>query len=287
MLFALMALKHAGVLEDSRLVLFFTGDEESPGEPLEVTRRELVELGKRADVALGFEAGIRDDAFEWATVARRSASEWMLEVNGVQAHSSGIFSEETGAGAIFEAARILSDFYDEVRGEEYLTFNAGSILGGTDVNYNAETTSGTAFGKTNVVPNTVVVHGGIRTISPDQLKRAQAAMESVVARHLPHTDATISFIEGYPPMAPTEGNIRLQNMLSDINIELGRQEMPALDPSRRGAADISFVAPYVDSLAGLGPHGDGGHSPEERIDMTSIPQAIARAAILIYRLTRQ
>jgi len=287
MLYALMALKHAGALDDSRLVLFFTGDEESPGEPLEVTRHELIELGKRADVALGFEAGIRDEAFEWATVARRSASEWMLEVKGVQAHSSGIFSEDTGAGAIFEAARILSEFYDEVRGEEYLTFNAGSILGGTDVNYDAETTSGTAFGKTNVVPNTVVVHGGIRTISPDQLQRAQAAMESVVSRHLPHTDSTISFIEGYPPMAPTDGNIQLQNMLSDINIELGRQEMPALDPSRRGAADISFVAPYVDSLAGLGPHGDGGHSPEERIDMTSIPQAIQRAAILIYRLTRQ
>jgi glutamate carboxypeptidase len=287
MLYALMALKHAGVLEDSRLVLFFTGDEESPGEPLEVTRHELVELGKRADVALGFEAGIRDDSFEWATVARRSASEWMLEVNGVQAHSSGIFTQETGAGAIFEAARILSDFYDEVRGEEYLTFNAGSILGGTEINYDAETTRGTTFGKTNVVPNSVVVHGGIRTISPDQLHRAQAAMESVVARHLPHTDATISFIEGYPPMAPTDGNIRLQSMLSDINIELGRQEMPALDPSRRGAADISFVAPYVDSLAGLGPHGDGGHSPDERIDLTSLPQAIQRAAILVYRLTRQ
>ncbi|MGD8322347.1 MAG: M20/M25/M40 family metallo-hydrolase, partial [Gemmatimonadota bacterium] len=112
LVYALKALAAAGLLDGTRITVAYTGDEESPGEPLSVTRGDLIEAGKWADVALGFESGVRDDQAEWATVARRSSTEWRLEVHGKQAHSSGIFSDETGAGAIFEAARILDDFYD-------------------------------------------------------------------------------------------------------------------------------------------------------------------------------
>ena len=284
-LYALKALRDAGLLDGAQIRVVFTGDEEKPGSPLEIARRDLIEAGQWADVALGFESGIRDDEAEWATIARRGYADWRLTVSGRQAHSSQVFSDEVGAGAIFETARILSDFYDEVRGEEYLTFNAGAILGGTEVDFDFEEARGTVFGKTNVVPNQALVHGGIRTISAEQLARAQDAMRAVVDRHLPHTDASIEFGEGYPGMAPTDGNRALQEMLSRINQDLGREPMPALDPSRRGAADISFVAPYADGLAGLGPYGRGGHSPDEALDTTSIPIAIKRAAILIWRLS--
>jgi glutamate carboxypeptidase len=87
-------------------------------------------------------------------------------------------------------------------------------------------------------------------------------------------------------MPPTEGNRRLQAILSDINVALGRGPMPALDPSRRGAADISFVAPYADALAGLGGLGEGGHTPHESFDLCSMPLAVKRAALLLYRLSR-
>ena len=284
--YALKALAEIGALDGSQIFVAYTGDEESPGDPLEVSRRDLIEAGQWADIALGFEYGMRDAQGEWATVARRGSSGWTLEVTGRQAHSSQVFAEHVGAGAVFEAARILAAFYDEVRGETYLSFNAGAILGGTDVDYDFEQTRGTAFGKTNVVPRRVVVHGGLRTISGDQLERAREAMRAVVSRNLPHTSATIEFSDGYPAMAPTEGNRRLQAMLSEINEELGGGPMPALDPARRGAADISFVAPYADALAGLGAYGDGAHSPEERLDLSSLPIATKRAAILLYRLTR-
>jgi len=62
--------------------------------------------------------------------------------------------------------------------------------------------------------------------------------------------------------------------------------MPAVDPLARGAADISFVAPYTDGLAGMGPAAEGGHTPNERLDLESIPAAVQRAAILMYRLSR-
>jgi len=285
--YALRALAEVGALEGSQIVVAYTGDEESAGDPLEISRRDLIEAGHWADVALGFESGMRDGDTEWATIARRSSSGWRLEVTGRQAHSSGIFGPETGAGAIFEAARILNDFYTELRREPYLTFNAGAIVGGTDVDYDYAANRGEAFGKTNVVPRRVVVQGGIRTISDEQLERARQAMREIAADHLPHTSATIDFQDRYPAMAPTEGNRRLQAMLSDINVALGGRPMPALDPSRRGAADISFVAPFTDGLAGLGAYGEGGHSPAERLDLTSLPIAMKRAAILIYRLTQE
>ncbi|MBT8069260.1 MAG: M20/M25/M40 family metallo-hydrolase [Gammaproteobacteria bacterium] len=286
-IYALKALQQAGVLDGSQIMVAFTGDEESTGKPLSLSRKELIEAGKWADVALGFEAGIDSEDKEWVTISRRSSSNWCLEVSGKQAHSAGIFNDRTGAGAIFEAARILQEFYTQVRGEQYLTFNAGTILGGTDVVGDCSTPEGKAFGKTNVVPNRVIVRGGMRTISQQQLDEARAAMRAVVARSLPKTRASITFTDSYPPMAPTAGNHQLAEMLSRINVDLGREPMPILDASRRGAADISFVAPYTDGLAGMGAYGKGGHTPNESLDLDSLPVAIQRAAILIYRLSRQ
>ena len=285
--YALKALREVGALDDFSVVVAYTGDEEKYGAPLSTSRKDLIEAGKWADIALGFESAITDEGVDWATIARRSSSSWVLTVTGRQAHSSGIFGEEAGAGAIFEAARILNEFYDEVRGEQHLTFNAGTIQGGTDVVYDPSQNRGTTFGKTNIIPRKVVVHGGIRTISDEQLERARAAMRAVVARNLPVTEANIEFREGYPSMSPTTGNQRLQLLLSDVNKDLGRGEMPSLDPSKRGAADISFVAPYTDALAGMGALGEGGHTPNESLELDTMALAIKRAAIMVYRLSQE
>jgi glutamate carboxypeptidase len=285
--YALRALREIGALDDIPVTVAYTGDEESAGRPLEISRGDLIEAGKWADIALGFEGASYENGVDYATIARRSSSNWMLEVTGRQAHSSGIFSDRVGAGAINEAARILSTFYGEVRGEYGLTFNAGNIQGGTAVEYDAQQKRGTTFGKTNVVPNTVIVHGGIRTISPEQLERTQQRMQAIVANHLPQTSATLSFEEGYPPMAPTDGNQQLAMVISEVNEDLGRGPMPIWDPLRRGAADVSFVAPYTDALAGLGAVGEGAHTPNEVLELDSMAVAIKRAALLIYRLSRE
>ena len=284
--YALRALQQIGALDDIPVVVAYTGDEEKTGSPLSIARKDLIEAGQWADIALGFEGAVNSEGYDWATIARRSSSSWILEVTGQQAHSSGVFSDDVGAGAINEAARILSSFYGEVRGEYGLTFNAGTIQGGTVVEYDPQQNRGTTFGKVNVVPRTVIVHGGIRTISQEQLEHTRERMRAIVANHLPHTSATIQFWDRYPPMAPTDGNRRLADELSAVNDALGRGPMKIWDPLKRGAADISFVAPYTDALAGLGAIGEGGHTPNESIDLNSMALGIKRAAILIYRLSR-
>ncbi len=285
--YALKALQAIGALDELSVVVVYTGDEEQAGNPLSISRRELIEAGKWSDISLGFESASHSDDVDWVTVSRRSSSNWVLSVTGKQAHSSGVFGDETGAGAIYEAARILMDFYNELRDEEFLTFNAANIQGGTDVEFDEQLNRGRAFGKTNVVPRTAIVAGDLRAISEEQITRVQARMQDIVARNLPHTTASIRFFDKYPPMAPTEGNRRLAAELSRINEALGRGPMSELHPLRRGAADISFVAPYTDGLDGMGALGNGGHTPDESLDLTSMPLAIKRAAVLIYRLSQQ
>ena len=286
--YALKALAAAGALEGTTITVAMTGDEESAGRPLSVSRADLIEAAKRSDAALEFETGSREgDGKEYAVTARRSSSGWTLRVRARPGHSSGIFLDGAGSGAIFEAARILHRFHEELRGERYLTFNPGVIVGGTDVRYDAAQTRGTAFGKSNVIAEHAVAAGDIRTLTDQQLDSARARMRRIVAESHPQATAEITFGEGYPSMPPTPGNQALLDRLNGVNRSLGLQAMEAFDPARRGAADISFVAPYVSGLGGLGVHGTGSHTEREIMDLTTFHTQIKRAALLIYRLTRE
>ncbi len=283
---ALRALHHAGALEGRTIRVIFTGDEESLGSPVVEARAVMTELARQSDVALEFETAITGDGHDFGTTARRGSSGWVLEVEGRTAHSSGIFSEGTGAGAVFEAARILNAFYHELRGEEYLTFNPAVIVGGTDVDYDPAAVAGSASSKVNIVARRAVVHGGIRTISRAQLASARARMRGIVDRHLPRTTATLAFSEGYPGMPPTAGNRALLAMYDQASRALGYPEVREFDPGGRGASDLSFAAAHVrlGALGGIGVEGTGAHSPDETVDLGSIAKAAERAALLIHRL---
>ena len=283
-LYIMKALDHIGVLEKMNLTIVLTGDEEKLGASPAIVRKELVDAGKWADIGLGFEGTYGMDT---GTVSRRSSSSWILTTTGIQGHSSQVFSDRLGYGAIFESSRILDEFRTQLSEEQYLTFNPGVIVGGTSTQFDPVLAQGSAFGKTNVVSQTVTVHGGIRTISSDQLETAIKSMEKIVSNNLPGTTAKIEFKRSYPPMEPKRANYKLLEKLEKINKALGYGAITPLDPSRRGAADISFVAPYVDAaLAGMGPDGHASHSSEEWLDLSSFPITSTRAAIFIYRLTR-
>ena len=282
-LYALKALQDLGLLKKASITVAFIGDEESTGKPLSISRKDLIEAGKDADIALGFENA---SGFNNATIARRGSSGWRVETEGKRAHSSGIFNKSVGAGAIFEMSRILNAFYDEVRGEEYLTFNPGTLLGGTFIDYNKQNSSGEAFGKSNVVAQKAVVNGGLRFISEEQKENARSKMKKIVAKNLPQTSASISFNDSYPAMGPTVGNLALLEVLNQISKDLGQGGVGPYDPLKRGAADISFVADYTNGIDGLGTMGTGAHTPKETVNLKTMNALIQRSAILIYRLTR-
>lgn len=279
-LYALRALHAAGALRDLNLTIVFTGDEESVGRPIEVARAALLEAARRSDVALAFEGGNRSDA----TVARRGSSGWRLTATGRQAHSAGIFGRSAGYGAIYELARILDAFRVQLAGEQGLTFNVAAIAGGTDVAVDTAGTSWTASGKDNVVPRAAVAHGDLRFITQEQLERTRARMREIVAQHLPVTDAEIVFADAYPAMPPTPGGARILALYDAASRDLGYGAVTALDPERRGAGDLSFVAPLIDGMDGLGALGSGSHAPGERVNLSALPMQTERAALLMLRL---
>ena len=279
---ALKALYKLGLLDEVSITVYFTGDEENAGHPRAISRGDFIERAKQHDIALAFEgaAGLHTVA-----TARRGASEWRLEVEGKQAHSSGVFGK-AGYGAIYEASRIINEFREKLSNEQFLTFNPGLIIGGSEVQYDTAAQQGEVLGKTNIISPKTVVIGDLRFLTETQKEKTRAAMREIVSQNLPGTKASIHFKDGIPSMPPTSGNEALVKTLNEISKALGYGEVKAGDPGSRGAGDISYVANYLDCLDGLGASGTGAHAPGEIINLKEYPQLIKRTALLIYRLTR-
>ncbi|MFT5210085.1 MAG: glutamate carboxypeptidase [Flavobacterium sp.] len=285
MLYALRALHESGVLDTISVRVILTGDEEKRGRPLALATKVLLDAGEWADIAIGFEDGDGDP--KTAVVSRRGSSGWSLNVTGKANHSSQIFRQDYGYGAIFETARILNAFREALSTVSNLTFSPGLILGGTEIDLDNSNAKGTSYGKTNVIAKTTRVIGDIRALRPEQLTHAHKVMRDITSNNLNQTSASIDFTKGYPPMAPSDGNHKLLAIYNQISLDLGYGKVESVDPRKAGAADISFVAEQVDmAIDGLGLMGSGGHTELETADMATLPQQTKRAALLFYRLGR-
>lgn len=280
---ALKALADTDALDGMSIRIVMTGDEEASGDPLRLSKAALLEAAEWADIAVAFENGDSDP--RTAVIARRGSTGWKLEVSGTPAHSSQLFQPEVGSGAVYEAARILDGFRERLAGEPLLTFNPGVMVAGTEVGYDDLQSRGTAFGKSNVVAAHAVVTGDLRTASLDQLEMARARMSYVARQSLPGTRSKLTFDDGYPPMAPTEGNRRLLSLFDQVSRALGSGGVAPVDPRNAGAADVSFTAGLVEmAIDGLGPGGGSDHTVDEWIDLPTLALQTKRAAILLHRL---
>jgi glutamate carboxypeptidase len=286
MLAALRAMQEAGVLEHCEIRIVLSGDEERVGAPIQVARRDLIEAAKQSDVALEFEPSVRLNGQDTISSARRSSTTWHIEATGLSGHSSQIFGDRLGFGAIYELARILDSFRKELP-EEGLTYNVGLLLGGATAQIDAESTGGSATGKANVVAPAAIATGDLRTLNDEQTARVEAKMRAIVAAHLPRTGATIGFDESYPAMARTPAGEKLLAEWNDGSVALGLGPVLEAGPMTRGAGDISFVAPYLPGLVGVGILGEGYHAEGETAYLDSLPKQAKRNAILMERLSHQ
>lgn len=286
MVAALRAMQKTGDLKNANINIVLSGDEERAGEPVSVARVDMINAASRSDLALEFESLAQEDGKDMGSISRRSSTSWTVRATAKSGHSSGVFSEAAGFGAAYELTRILDTFRRELR-EPNATYNVGMILSGASAEVNADETGGSATGKNNVIPAVAIARGDLRTLSNDQTQRMQAKMREIVSQHLPGTRAEITFEEGYPAMAPTEGNRALLKRLNEVNSILGLPEMRELDPLKRGAGDIAFVADKIDGLVGFGAVGQGSHAPGETVDLSSFDRQIKRAALLMARLSRE
>jgi glutamate carboxypeptidase len=286
MIHALKALASAGALDGSAITVVLTGDEERLGQPISISRRDMVEAAKRSGAALCFERAVRAGGREFVLIERNGVSYWSLKTTGAAGHGARIFGPEHGSGAIYEMARILNAFQEQLQ-EPGLTFNTALAGGGASATLDAEQGAGTFAGKNSIIPSVALASGDIRAKTQEQLERVKTRMRQIVARHLPRTGAEIEIQDFYPAMPATGQNRALLRQLNQVNRDLNAEAEGPFDASERGAGDISFVAPYVGSLSGMGAVGDNTHSPQENADLSRMALQIQRAALLIYRLTHQ
>ena len=283
MLLALRALKDAGTLDSMHITVVMTGDEEAAGSPITAARAALMEAARASDVALAFEGGSRG----LISTSRRGSSSWTLEVKARQAHSAGVFSEGSGYGAVYEGARIIDEFRRTLVGQQGLTFNVGLIAGGTSVTLDTSGTRITAEGKGNIIAPAFRASGDLRFLRESQKDSARAVMRTIVARSLPGATATITFRDGYPAMPSTDAGARLVAAFDGASRALGYGPVVAQGAESRGAGDVSFVAPFIPGMDGLGVSGRGSHSPQEAVSLPSLRMAAERAAVFMARLARE
>jgi glutamate carboxypeptidase len=280
---ALQALQDAGQLKDMNVIAYFTGDEEKSGSPHAVARQDFIERARTCDIALAFEGA---KGLNSVAAARRGASNWVLDVTAKTGHSAGVFTDSAGDGAIYEAARVLNAFREQLSTEKFLTFNPGLIVGGSDITVDGQDARGVALGKTNIISPIAKVTGDLRFLTEGQKDSAREKMRAIVAASLPGTHSTIRFSDGLPSMEPTPGNLRLVQEVSKVTMDMGLGATTAGDPGARGAGDISDIAQYLDCLDGLGASGSGAHKAGETINLKEYPLLIQRAAVLLCRLSR-
>ena len=124
-----------------------------------------------------------------------------------------------------------------------------------------------------VVNNAIVLVDYVNQLKDRGYATDEALETAGAVRLRPILMTTLTTVLGLLPMALGGGD----------GAEI-RQPM-ALDPARRGAADVSFVAPYTDALAGLGALGKGGHSPNESLDYM-VARHVRGAVALVFELER-
>ncbi len=284
LLYALKSLHAQGLLDNTTITIALVGDEENSGKPTSISREPLLQAAKGMDVTLDFEP---NDNAHSATITRRGTAQWELVSTGNEEHSSLIFKQHIGYGAIFELARVLNEARTQLSSQKYITFNPGVIVGGTDAEITATTYQASGYGKLNVVAQIARAQGDMRFISVAQKELIKKTLTDIAAHSLTGTTSTITFIDGMPPMPPTPGNQALLEMYSQVSTDLGFQPVEALPADSSGGADISYVANTVPAnLSRLGPVGSSHHSVNETMDISSFNTNTKRAAVLIYRLTR-
>jgi glutamate carboxypeptidase len=138
-----------------------------------------------------------------------------------------------------------------------------------------------------VVAGIAVVEGDLERCRPSS-SPGQGAHAKIVADRLPHTEARIEFHDGYPPMAPSDGNRQLLALYDQVSRDLDLGPVVATDPMQAGAADVAFAAGRVKmAIDGVGLCGTDDHTDRETADLATLPSQTKRAAILIYRLARR
>lgn len=234
----------------------FTSDEEVGS----LTSRPLIEsLAREAELVLCLEPCLGDGSLKtW----RKGVGDYELIVHGRSAHAGAAHAD--GRSAIEELAHQILRIQSWTDYEKGTTLNVGVVQGGT---------------VTNVIPDEARALIDLRVMIPEEASRIARQFETLT----PVLEGTSLEVRGdlnRPPMPRDDRMLATFRKAQQIARGLG---LELTEGGTGGGSDANFVAPLgVHVLDGLGPLGDGQHTPHEYIVIESLPE---RAALLAALLT--
>ncbi|MEQ6390836.1 M20 family metallopeptidase [Bacillaceae bacterium S4-13-58] len=257
-LWALRALKEAGITGKRKVVFLVTSDEEVGSEH---SRAIIEEEAKKSSLVFVPESSISPNGD--VKTFRKGMGIFKLKVHGKAVHAG--IDPWAGASAIDELALQLADLKKIDNREEGISVNIGTVSGGT---------------RTNVVADYAEADIDLRF----QAKNQGDMLENAVL-HRPSfirgtTVEVVGSINRYP-LERTESVMTLYEQIKEIVAEHG-YDIGHGDSG--GGSDGNFTAGVgVPTIDGLGPVGDGAHASNEHVLLENLPYRAALLAELIRR----
>src|ERR1700722_10890705 len=258
-LFAVDALKAAGIAPAKKFVFLWTSDEEIGSES---SRRAIESEARRSDAVLVLEPSLgRDGRLK---TARKGVGGAEIIVTGRSAHAG--VDPERGVNAVHELAlqiERLIRLNDPKRG---ITVQATVIEGGT---------------VTNVVPEHSRAQLDIRyarMVDARVLDRKLRGLKPIIKG----ARLVVRRGSNRPPLERTTAVRALFHRAQNLMREMG---LPLGEAATGGGSDGNFTAALgVPTLDGLGAVGDGAHSPREHVAIRALAERAALIAGLLAAL---
>jgi glutamate carboxypeptidase len=251
-LFAVDALRAAGVKPRKRFVFLWTSDEEIGSA---TSRRAIEQEARRSDAVLVLEPSFgREGRLK---TARKGTGGAEIIVTGRAAHAG--IDPQQGVNAVHEIALQIERLMRLNNPRRGVTVQTTVIGGGT---------------VSNVVPEQARAEVDIRFVRMVDGRALELKLRSI--RPILN-GARVKLLGGVnrPPLERTAQVQRLFRHAERLMREMGK---PLGEASTGGASDGNFTAALgVPTLDGLGAVGDGAHSPREHVVIRRLPE---RAALL-------
>jgi glutamate carboxypeptidase len=238
--------------EDITWVLLLDAAEEAEAEDFGTLCLKRL-AGEETIACLVFEGGNFSNGNFQIVVTRKGMTVYRVTVEGKAAHAGAAHQE--GANAIVQLARTIQKIAALTDYDRHLTYNVGTISGGT---------------VTNRVPHYAEARVEMRAFSPEVYEEGIANIlalngQSEVFSFFDHYPCRVQvgITRQTPPWPRNEGTDRLFSLWQETAASLGYRTLPE---ERGGLSDGNQVWHLVPTLDGLGPSGGNSHCSEQSED---------------------
>jgi glutamate carboxypeptidase len=275
---ALQVLRDVGAQADVDVTVFMGSDEEVGSH---ASRDMIRQLGRQADVALGFEPAFHppgESVARHATVQhvveRKGCGRFNFELHGVAAHSGG--APQLGASAVEALARKVTSIHALTDFERGLTTNVGLVSGGRSAN----TVAPSARGEVDFRFRTEEEGGQLAARIREVLEREERVNAQLARGVTCEIEAGGGVL--WPPLVPTAASRHVSQVVAECCRRWG---LAAEGITRGGASDAAHVASVgTPAVCGLGPVTSGIHTDAELTSVPALRHSVLVGATVLLRL---